>query len=498
MHRKTLLAVVGLSSGIASGYLSAFSSETAIASLLVIVLLAAVLHRERKSDTQGIAFSVLGIIFFFFVIIGILRVQSTSEPQPFVCEAPYRLDGVVDANPTSNDEYQMLIVHVDDEHSDVQVRIPLYPKYRAGETISFFGKASLPLKAYPHGGAAPFDYASYLRTRDIGSEMLYPKIEVVDEESHSFKYSLMRFKEMFVMKINAHISPPASELASGMLFGNASMGKGLKETFRIAGLSHVVVLSGFNIAIVISFALVIFKFLPLIARVLTSAGLVIIFVVMVGGEASVIRATLMAFVSLLATLTGREYVARQALLISFLLIIMYEPYALLHDVSLHLSFLATAGIVHWNEALHVLFQKRMPSFLAETASTTLAAYLATMPYIMHAFGTVSLYAILANIIVLPFVPLVMLSAFATVVASYLFPILASLCGIVTTVLGKGIVLVASGIAKLPLASVSADLSFSAMIVAYILIAATVAYFSKRKNETLETTSEGYLTEVISF
>jgi len=70
----------------------------------------------------------------------------------------------------------------------------------------------------------------------------------------------------------------------------------------------------------------------------------------------VIRATLMSFVGLLAMLLGRAYVAKQALILSLLAIVMYEPYALMHDVSLHLSFLATAGIVYLSEPLEIFLR----------------------------------------------------------------------------------------------------------------------------------------------
>jgi competence protein ComEC len=498
MHAKTLIAVLGLSLGIAAGYLSSYASDIAVASFVIVIVLSAVLYLERKSDARGIAFSLLGVIFFFACTLGIVRVQFESEPSPFACEAVCGFDGTIDESPSVSDEYQTLVIHVDDDHENVQAKVPLYPRYAAGELINVYGKVTIPETTYPHAGAPSFDYSSYLRNKHVGSEMLYPKLEVVDSEAHTMKYMLMRLKENLVSIIDMYVKSPESSLASGMLFGNASTGKELKDTFRVAGLSHIVVLSGYNIALVVSFTLLLLMFVPLIVRVVASGIFVFLFVLMVGGEASVIRAMLMAFVSLLATLTGREYVARQALLLSFLCIIAYEPYGLLHDVSLHLSFLATAGIVYWNESILAHLKKWLPSFIADVGSTTLAAYAATIPYLMYTFGTVSVYALLANIIVLPFIPLMMCAAFATVFASFVAPIAGTVFGLVTSLIGSVILFVATSIAHLPFANVSVSLSLPIMGTLYAFILCGAYYLASRKSETLETTKEGYLTDVISF
>jgi competence protein ComEC len=135
---------------------------------------------------------------------------------------------------------------------------------------------------------------------------------------------LGRWKENLISRIEMYVSSPASTLASGMLFGASSVSRELAQTFRTAGLSHIIVLSGFNIAIVIASILFVLAFLPLFLRITLASISVIVFIIMVGAEPSVVRATLMAFIGLLAMLVGREYVARHALILSFFVIVMYE------------------------------------------------------------------------------------------------------------------------------------------------------------------------------
>ncbi len=506
-HFKTIIFVLGVLLGIVAGEVTSYSSEIALgAALLAVTQGALLVYRRWRAVDGGYGISLLTILFSVGLFLGITRVQLVEEKTKYVCDASCTFEAKVATSPQIKNDYQVFSVSplgVTDEVLDVQIRTPLYPKYTIGETLKISGKVSEPNIMYPHSDKKSFDYASYLLTRNVGSEMLFPKIEIVDSEAHSVPEYLGRWREGMVEKINLLVSSPASSLASGMLFGNFSMSKELTQTFRVAGLSHIVVLSGFNIAIVISFILFVFTFLPLTFRVVMASISVLLFVTMVGGEVGVIRATLMAFVSLLATFTGREYVAKQALIISLLLIVLYEPYALLHDVSLHLSFLATAGIIYISEPISVILKKYLPklqskSFLA-LLTTTLCAYFATLPYLMYTFGMVSVYALLANIVVLPFVPVTMLISFLVVSSSYVSDVLASFFGFIDTIIINGMIWVAEVVELLPFSYLSFEISFVTTCVVYLCIITVIAYLlTKTRDETKSTVENGFLTDTISF
>jgi competence protein ComEC len=263
------------------------------------------------------------------------------------------------------------------------------------------------------------------------------------------------------------------------------------------------VLSGFNIVIVIASILFVLAFLPLVLRITLASISVIIFVLMVGAEPSVVRATLMAFISLLAMLVGREYVARQALILSLLAIVMYEPYSLLHDVSIHLSFLATMGLVYMSEPIEIFLKKYFPittkSSLREIFVTTISAYLATLPYIMYTFGTVSPYALFSNMVVLPFIPITMLLSFLVVVSSYFSHTLSMVFGFVDTWLINFLIGVARAIESLPFSYFQMTVSFTFMCLLYAFIFILVKYILfKIKNETGGRDKNGNLTDIIHY
>lgn len=290
-------------------------------------------------------------------------------------------------------------------------------------------------------------------------------------------------KENMVSHIALYISSPEAYLASGMLFGENGMPKDLITTFRTSGLSHIVVLSGFNIVIVISFILVLFSLFPIYIRVLSAIGAVCMFVAMVGAEPSVLRATCMAGASLLALVLGRAYAAKQALFISLVVIVLYDPYALLHDAGLHLSFLATAGIIYLATPIKIYFhEKRLPIFFAEISATAIAAYVATLPYLVYSFGSIPTYALFANVLIVPFVPVEMLLSFLVVVFSYINIFLATVFGFLASALLRFTIAAAVLISHLPLASIKVTLSFFGMIVLYVLFVSLVFYIYHRKHE----------------
>jgi competence protein ComEC len=450
---------------------------------------------------------ITAIICFCFSL-GIIRAQFEGVRDVFVCEKACEVDAVVVRAPELRGEYQRVIVHPIQEESvyDVVVRTPLYPRFTEGERVTLFGKVLPPKNIMEHDGTHGFDYVSYLRIHDIGSEMLYPSITRNENNKitpDGIIYRLHTIKSSLLVLLSSYIDEPSASLASGMLLGDRGSSESLIETFRIAGLSHIVVLSGFNIAILISFILFVLKIVPLTIRIFCASVIVIVFVLMVGAEVSILRATVMSSLALVALSLGRLYTARQALLLSLLVIVMYEPSHLLYDASLHLSFLATAGIVYMSKDMQKLVERGIPKMYREVFTTTLCAYLLVLPYSMYTFGTVSLYALIANLLVLPCVPVMMLLTFLVVTTAPISHLLGMFFGYLTTVLGNVLIAIAHTVTMLPYSSLHISISFTTMIVLYGILTGVYVILLRlhsrtAHNETRETKNEEIFSEVISY
>lgn len=518
-HIKTLIALVGMLVGVAISEKTKYVSEVAIGSLLIGCLQMGIYffnkrttwknEVEEKINNNVPRFSISQAcgIFFIVVAVFILRVQFSSERSNFVCEATCTFTATIVSSPTIKNEYQIFSVHPDTEADiyDVQVKTPLYPKFEVGERVTLSGKVTLPYRALPHNGDASFDYETYLRVQGVGSEMLYPKVTVLPsgQYEYSFVAKLQRMREHFTQNIFLYVRDPSASLATGMLFGVTRMSQELTQTFRTSGISHIIVLSGFNVAILISFVLSILIFIPIFIRIFAAGVFVIFFVLMVGGEASIVRATIMSFIGLTALLIGRAYVARQALLLSLIAIVFYEPIHLLHDVSLHLSFLATAGIVYMSDGVKSLLSKIKSKAYQEIIATTFSAYVVTLPYVMYTFGTMSMYALLTNFIALPLVPVMMLVTFLVTVVAEFSGYLSLAFGFVDTILGGVIIFVAESVERLPYSLVPVSISFGLMCFMYSVLLITYEYFVYKyivgkKDETAPTKNDEIWSGVISY
>ncbi len=212
--------------------------------------------------------------------------------------------------------------------------------------------------------------------------------------------------------LNSIVPEPEAALGAGILLGvRASIAPELNDAFATAGLTHVVAISGWNIAIVA--ALVAAMARPLERRpggrwttALVAATTVGGYVVLTGASPSVVRAALMAGAMLIARLGGSRAHAASALGLAGLVMLLVAP-AVLWDVGFQLSLLATGGLIWFGAGI----ERRLPGWppwIREPIALTLAAQLTTLPVILVNFERLSLVAPVANVLVVPFVPIAML------------------------------------------------------------------------------------------
>jgi competence protein ComEC len=220
--------------------------------------------------------------------------------------------------------------------------------------------------------------------------------------------------------LNDLVPEPEAALGAGILLGvRASIAPEINDAFAVAGLTHVVAISGWNIAIVA--ALVAAAVRPLARRpggrwttALVAGSTVGGYVVLTGASPSVVRAALMAGAMLVARMGGSRAHAASALALAALVMLVAAP-PVLWDVGFQLSLLATAGLVWFGAPV----ERRLagwPGWIREPVALTLAAQLTTLPVILVNFERLSLVAPVANVLVVPFVPVAMLfSALAAVI-----------------------------------------------------------------------------------
>jgi len=312
--------------------------------------------------------------------------------------------------------------------------VPHYPEYAYGDVLEVKGKLELPKKFANKDGARTFDYPGYLKAKGISYQLFSPQVEMVGrEQGNPIMAALFSLKHAFLKNIARTISEPGSALAGGILFGGKqSLGEEWTQHFRVVGLVHVVVLSGYNMTIVAEYLGKFFQFLKFgfYGSISVSALGIIFFALMAGAGATVVRAAIMALLVLLARLTGRTYAMGRALLFAGVLMVLQNPGILAHDPSFQLSFLASLGLVYAAPLIErrLTRLKNVP-WLREIVTATLSTQLFVLPLLFYQTGMFSIVALPANLLVLPVVPLAMLFAFLTGLLGFVGDLLAFLPGL---------------------------------------------------------------------
>ncbi|MET9627785.1 ComEC/Rec2 family competence protein [Lentzea sp. NPDC006480] len=196
------------------------------------------------------------------------------------------------------------------------------------------------------------------------------------------------------------------------------------DEFRTAGLSHLLAVSGANLAIVCGAVYLLATRLRAGPRTAAAAAMAALvgFVVLAGPEPSVLRAAVMGAVTLLALVLGRTRSTLPSIAAAVIVLVLVDP-ALGGDPGFALSVVATTALVlvapKWSRALK---ERGVPNGLAEAIVVPTAASLATAPLVVGLSGQVSLVAIVANLVAGPVVaPATVLGVVAAAVASLYRP-----------------------------------------------------------------------------
>ena len=284
-----------------------------------------------------------------------------------------------------------------------------------------------------------FDYISYLKKDGIRVVMSYPKeirpesIELsFRDEARVFIYKkIFNLKNKFELAINRSISEPNASFINGILLGTRhGISDELKSEFNKTGTSHILAISGYNIAI-IGWAIlsVLVFFIKRKKAFWISVLIIILFTIMTGASASVVRASIMGLILLFASGYGRLYDPKNSILFAGAIMINQNPLALSLDIGFQLSFAAVLGLVY----LYPFIENRLDKIpklggLKELVLMTLSAQAAVAPLLIYYFKNFSLVSLPANILILPFIPSAMLLGFISGTLGTVFPFLGEAVG----------------------------------------------------------------------
>ncbi|HEY4508836.1 MAG TPA: ComEC/Rec2 family competence protein [Candidatus Paceibacterota bacterium] len=297
----------------------------------------------------------------------------------------------------------------------ILVTVPIYPEYSYGDKVKMIVTLVEPKNIENEDGRV-FDYKGYLRVRRIWYTSKFTTIQL-ESAGHGaiIKNILFKIKHAFTTSLGNALPQPESSLMAGLLLGTKqSLGKEILAEFQRTGTSHVVVLSGYNIAIVATSIMSFLKFLPKNLSFGFGVVSIILFTVLSGGGASAWRAAIMVLVALFAKKMNRDYKIGRVLGFTIIAMLAPNPLLLVFDPSFQLSVLATIGIIFVSPLVSPYLSK-IPERLGlrEIISTTIATQITVLPFLIYNTGILSLVSLPVNILILGTIPTAMLLGFIT-------------------------------------------------------------------------------------
>jgi competence protein ComEC len=439
---KSKIFLLSCLSFIAGIFLSGFLNiDQWILLLLMSWVIAAAYIFKKDRKTMAIFFCLL------FILSGLFRAQSVAISQEKLSKImkcanqKMVLGGTIGKEPEIKNGKQKLIlgnIHnigsVETRHclvstaDKILIYADKYPEYRYGDVLKISTKLKIP------ESFDGFDYQNYLFSQSIYYLSYYPKIEFIgaveagrDPPLQKKYYAqILSFKKNLIDLNKSIYSQPQASIINAMVLGNKTeISQEVLENFNLTGTRHIVAISGLHITIIT----IMLMYLLLAVGINRNRAfylavlLIAFFVIMIGLPPSAIRAAVMGGMVLLAIKVGRLNNSLNAIVFAAAAMLLINPNLLWHNVGFQLSFAAVLGIVYLFPVLEKYSEKIIKNdlviyrFIRSIILITLSAQIATLPILINSFESLSLSSILANVLILPLVPAVILGSFLVMLIS---------------------------------------------------------------------------------
>jgi ComEC/Rec2-related protein len=344
-------------------------------------------------------------LFGSFYFHAYLHVQALRTGLPFGKAVSF--DAIITDEPKQSEKFELLTVMPTTPNTrELEIFAPLGGNVQYGDELQVKGTISPP----QHIGDDP---------------AVFPKSLIVIAEHKGFwlREDLIDFKWAMLEKFNAVLPADDAALLSGMTFGGTDgMSADVKNEMSLSGTSYIASMYGYKMNVAVGILTgVLAGFVARRWRFLLALSFVFLFVLMAGGEPSVIRAAIMIIMTLLARELGRAPNVRNALTLTAAAMVLWNP-TILVQPDFALSFLSLAGIIYLGPPLERFFHEN------EAIVVSVSSLLAIVPVVANAFGTFPLTAFLSNALIFPVIPIAMFFGCAIALAGCVSQYLALFIG----------------------------------------------------------------------
>jgi len=413
------------------------------------------------------------LIFIIFALLGTWRyeIYQTKKSNINLNNQKITFTGRINEEIDPGGKYQKLIVKDLKNNNLVLVTTDKYPELKYGDVIELIGTIEAPTNW------SEFRYDRYLARYDIYLQMAWPKIKVI-KNNPDFYSKLLNIKSNVYQIINSALPEPYAGLANALLLGyKNTLDEVEKTAFSCCGLSHVVAISGSHLTLLSALA---FNFL--LALGLSSHGAfkpVVIFLwlytILTGLQTSALRSAVMISLTLWGKKNGRGDSGGRVLFVTAAIMLFFNPLLFRDDLGFQLSFLAMIALIYFCPLGEKIFGK---GNIKSVIILTIASQLLTWPITAYNFGTFSVIAPLANLLIVWLFAWLLPAMLVASFLSWLIPILNVLWFTPSYFMLLYVIKTGDYLATIPRACLNFQISWQFVIFYYVIL--LISYFCIKK------------------
>src|SRR5574344_2420133 len=425
------------------GVISFFSKMSVEIAFLILIFSVIAILKNYISPKLVLLFY---IMFIFGFVNSTLKIKDFDNLYQNSPQNNINLTGQIISIPKSNKTNQVKFLFSTQEPYRGKTFVTVksgqgnFSEFNIGDFYKIQGKLRQPFRAT---NPSQFDYANYLKNFHVYTTFYADSkncFEINKDKNLKWGF-LQRLNDLRndIIKMHSkYLKSPNLEVLGGVVFGDDAVSPPdyIKASFINSGLLHILAASGMNVAIIygIWFWIMLRLRVPFKFSVASGIFVIVLYSLMTGLGASIIRAAVMLIFILLGKLIDRE--AHSISLLSFvaLLMLIYNP-AYINDVGFQLSFIVTFGLLVTMPLFYQKEQKHfLPNWLSGAILVPLVAQIWVAPIQMFYFNTFSAYSLFANISILPFLSVISFGGFISSVLCLIKPIADFICMIFDFVL----------------------------------------------------------------
>lgn len=281
--------------------------------------------------------------------------------------------------------------------------------YKYGDVLLLQGKLSAP---NTYGNPGEFDYKKYLNSKKIYGTISSYTTKKVGHKNHNIIFNISYIIRDFLnSKIEKYLPKKEGNLLKSMLYGDTKfLDETLSMQFENIGITHLLAVSGSNVASVVLIGGLIIEKLKINKKIskIILCIIVVIFTIISNCELSIVRASIMCIILLVGDILDRKYSIWNSIFTSLYLILLYNPFSIF-NVGMQLSFLATCGIVMYYKNIKIIFKKYIDKLnneklkkilfnVSEYLSVTLSAFILILPIQLYYFNSFNFIMFISNIV----------------------------------------------------------------------------------------------------